>query len=60
MLNAPFTVAKANARLMNFFDVKRTLIDSLNSVCYTMALRLKLIIKTTLEGLQVFMRRKTD
>ncbi len=42
MLKAPLTVAKAKAKLMNFFDVKRILIDSLNSVCYTMALRLKI------------------
>lgn len=40
MLNAPFTVAKANANAKNFFDVKRIFIEAVNSVCYTIALRL--------------------
>ncbi len=40
MLKAPLTVANANARLMNFFDVKRIFIESENYVCSTIALKL--------------------
>jgi len=43
MLKAPFTVAKAKARVKNFFEVKRTFIDYENYVCYTIALRLYLL-----------------
>ncbi len=41
MLNAPLTVAKANARPRNFFEVKSIFMEARNSVCCTMALRLK-------------------
>ena len=48
MLNAPLTVAKAKAKLMNFLEVNNIFIDYLNSVCSTMALRLKLLLMFTL------------